>query len=75
MAVGDAVNVGQTLATLDGASLQMAIDAQQAAVDQANLVLAKRWPARGDTSSLRWVGLRWVGLRLERRWQAPSGSG
>ena len=48
VAVGDGVTVGQTLATLDGASLQMAIDAQQAAVAQAELVLAK---ARDGVSS------------------------
>jgi multidrug efflux pump subunit AcrA (membrane-fusion protein) len=41
VSVGDVVAVGQSLATLDGASLQVAIDTQQAAVDQADLVLEK----------------------------------
>jgi multidrug efflux pump subunit AcrA (membrane-fusion protein) len=45
---GQLVAAGDTLATLNGASLQAAIDAQQAAVDQANLVLTK---ARSGVSS------------------------
>jgi multidrug efflux pump subunit AcrA (membrane-fusion protein) len=50
VAAGDAVTVGQSLATLDGASLQVAIDTQQAAVDQAALVLEKA-KSSGSTSS------------------------
>jgi HlyD family secretion protein len=38
--VGQSVASGTPLATLDGAALQQAIDAQQAAVDQAELALA-----------------------------------
>ncbi len=38
--VGDTVTVGQTLATLDTASLEQAVRAAQASLDQANLALS-----------------------------------
>jgi multidrug efflux pump subunit AcrA (membrane-fusion protein) len=49
IAVGDAVSIGQPLATLDTAALEATVIARQAALDQAKLVLDKA--LKGETTS------------------------
>ena len=63
VAVGDAVTTGQTLASLDPASLEMDVRQQQAALDQAELVLQRALdgesvasPGSGGSSGAPGVG-------------------